>query len=97
MNGCTFICFLFLFFFSCKDYDLALNLSDKAVALDPLSILAQEVHENISCHLVERWHFIMLNDESRNRTYENAIIRGINRYSGDVSVCDVGCGTGLLR
>ena len=85
------------YFCSNKDYDLALDLSDRAIALDPSSVYAQEVHENICCHLVERWHFIMLNDKFRNGAYEKAIIKGIDQYPGSVTVCDVGCGTGLLR
>ncbi|RUS84042.1 hypothetical protein EGW08_008220 [Elysia chlorotica] len=84
------------YFLSCKDYDLALDLSERAIALNPISIYAQEVHENVCCHLVERWHFVMLNDEFRNQSYEKAIMKGIDLYDGGVTVCDVGCGTGLL-
>ncbi|GFN85631.1 protein arginine N-methyltransferase 7 [Plakobranchus ocellatus] len=84
------------FYLGCKEYETALSLSERAVVLDPLLITAQEVHENICCHLVERWHFVMLNDKFRNSSYERAILRAIDQYSGDVSVCDVGCGSGLL-
>ncbi|GFR66704.1 protein arginine methyltransferase 10 (Putative) [Elysia marginata] len=84
------------YFLRYGDYDLALDLSERAVALDPLSIFAQEVHENICCHLVERWHFIMLNDSCRNESYKKAIIKGIDLFAGNVNVCDIGCGTGLL-
>lgn len=45
--------------------------------------------------LVERWHFRMLNDLTRNESYEQAILKKIR--SGFETVLDIGTGTGVLR
>lgn len=43
---------------------------------------------------VDRWHFTMLNDKSRNHAFEQAICKRI--HQGYNTVLDVGTGTGLL-
>lgn len=45
--------------------------------------------------LVERWHFRMLNDSTRNKSYNDAIIKKVQ--GGCKSVLDIGSGTGILR
>ncbi|XP_069695569.1 protein arginine N-methyltransferase 9-like isoform X2 [Periplaneta americana] len=50
-----------------------------------------------SCNLlVERWHFRMLNDITRNDAYRAAIIRRVVQQGADTAVLDIGTGTGLL-
>lgn len=44
---------------------------------------------------MERWHFGMLNDSDRNRKYKTAIAKAIQQKN-QVSVLDIGTGTGLL-
>ena len=56
----------------------------------------RETLECVSYAAVERWHFKMLNDISRNKAYYTAIQQAMQDL--DVSsVLDIGCGTGLLR
>ncbi|XP_059152089.1 protein arginine N-methyltransferase 9-like isoform X2 [Physella acuta] len=76
-----------------KDYQLS-QRSYYAVLHHYFS--AQETYENMCCHLVERWHFIMLNDKSRNQAYQKALCNEIRKFNQKIAVCDVGCGTGLL-
>ncbi|KAH9499457.1 hypothetical protein Btru_077925 [Bulinus truncatus] len=68
----------------------------KAIQKEPSSTLAQETYENMCCHLVERWHFSMLNDVSRNQAYQKALTTAIQKCTLKPVVCDVGCGTSLL-
>lgn len=51
--------------------------------------------DNVKNHLVERWHFGMLNDSDRNRKYKAAIGKAIQQKN-QLSVLDIGTGTGLL-
>ncbi|XP_012944691.1 protein arginine N-methyltransferase 9 [Aplysia californica] len=74
----------------------ALLLARRAVHLMPNSHVAQETFENLCCHLVERWHFVMLNDKSRNTAYQQAIEFVLESDKPGLTVCDIGCGTGLL-
>ena len=67
-----------------------------AVRLRPSFIEARHNLENVCCHVVERWHFRMLNDERRNRLYRDAI-RDAVAAGGRTDVLDIGTGTGLLR
>ncbi|KAK3100629.1 hypothetical protein FSP39_022782 [Pinctada imbricata] len=66
----------------------------KALQINPNDIAAQENLENLCSHLVERWHFRMLNDVARNIAYTQAIERAVQR--GHNSVLDIGTGTGIL-
>lgn len=50
---------------------------------------------NVKNQLVERWHFGMLNDSDRNKKYKTAIGKAIQQRN-QVSVLDIGTGTGLL-
>ena len=51
--------------------------------------------ENLAASLLPRWHFPMLNDVDRNRSYEAGIEAAI-REGGGKTVLDLGAGTGLL-
>jgi len=65
-----------------------------ALAADPKYLTAKDRLENLSTSLLERWHFPMLNDISRNRSFQSAISRHVR--GGCSTVLDIGTGTGLL-
>ncbi|XP_030804086.1 protein arginine N-methyltransferase 9 isoform X2 [Camarhynchus parvulus] len=75
--------------------DEAAGYFHKAVKLNPDFADAKENFYRVANWLVERWHFIMLNDAQRNLTYLRAIESAVR--SGSKSVLDIGTGTGILR
>lgn len=75
--------------------DEAAGYFHKAVKLNPGFADARENFYRVANWLVERWHFIMLNDARRNLTYLRAIEGAVR--SGSKSVLDIGTGTGILR
>lgn len=75
--------------------DEAAGYFHKAVKLNPDFADAKENFYRVANWLVERWHFIMLNDAKRNLTYLKAIENAVR--SGSKSVLDIGTGTGILR
>ncbi|NWS36567.1 ANM9 methyltransferase, partial [Polioptila caerulea] len=74
--------------------DEAAGYFHKAVKLNPDFADAKENFYRVANWLVERWHFIMLNDARRNLTYLRAIEQAV--HSGSRSVLDIGTGTGIL-
>ncbi|KAJ8278038.1 hypothetical protein GJAV_G00083110 [Gymnothorax javanicus] len=66
----------------------------KALKLKPDFAEAKENFYRVANWLVERWHFLMLNDHQRNRKYQQAIQKAVS--SGCTSVLDIGTGTGIL-
>ncbi|OWK14152.1 PRMT9 [Cervus elaphus hippelaphus] len=72
---------------------LAPELKDD-VKLNPDFNDAKENFYRVANWLVERWHFIMLNDTKRNTIYNAAIQKAV--CSGSKSVLDIGAGTGIL-
>ncbi|KAM9476898.1 protein arginine N-methyltransferase 9 isoform 2-T2 [Clarias gariepinus] len=66
----------------------------KALKLKPDFPEAKENFYRVANWLVERWHFLMLNDNGRNRKYQLAIQRAV--LDGCTSVLDIGTGTGIL-
>ncbi|NXX50085.1 ANM9 methyltransferase, partial [Tricholaema leucomelas] len=74
--------------------DEAAGYFHKAVKLNPDFADAKENFYRVANWLVERWHFIMLNDSKRNLTYLKAIENAV--HSGCTSVLDIGTGTGIL-
>ncbi|NWQ76371.1 ANM9 methyltransferase, partial [Columbina picui] len=74
--------------------DEAAGYFHKAVKLNPDFADAKENFYRVANWLVERWHFIMLNDAKRNLTYLKAIENAVR--SGCKSVLDIGTGTGIL-
>ncbi|XP_068024121.1 protein arginine N-methyltransferase 9 isoform X1 [Melanerpes formicivorus] len=74
--------------------DEAAGYFHKAVKLNPDFADARENFYRVANWLVERWHFVMLNDSKRNLTYLRAIQNAV--HSGCNSVLDIGTGTGIL-
>lgn len=74
--------------------DEAAGYFHKAVKLNPDFSDAKENFYRVANWLVERWHFIMLNDTKRNRIYNAAIQKAVSL--GSKSVLDIGAGTGIL-
>ncbi|KAM5159350.1 protein arginine N-methyltransferase 9 isoform 1-T1 [Callospermophilus lateralis] len=74
--------------------DEAAGYFHKAVKLNPDFSDAKENFYRVANWLVERWHFIMLNDTKRNMIYNAAIQKAV--CSGFKSVLDIGAGTGIL-
>ncbi|XP_018409754.1 PREDICTED: putative protein arginine N-methyltransferase 9 isoform X1 [Nanorana parkeri] len=66
----------------------------KALKLNPDSAEAKENFYRVANWLVERWHFIMLNDKKRNLMYQRAIEKAVQ--AGCRTVLDIGTGTGIL-
>lgn len=66
----------------------------KAVKLNPDFPDAKENFYRVANWVVERWHFIMLNDSNRNLLYQKAIQKAVQ--SGCRNVLDIGTGTGIL-
>ncbi|KAM4709360.1 protein arginine N-methyltransferase 9 isoform 2-T2 [Discoglossus pictus] len=66
----------------------------KAVKLNPNSADAKENFYRVANWLVERWHFVMLNDTKRNMMFQRAIQKAVQ--TGCKSVLDIGTGTGIL-
>lgn len=67
----------------------------KSLEINPDYTAARENLDNICCHLVERWHFRMLNDVNRNTAFLSALQKAAKL--GYTSVLDMGAGTGILR
>lgn len=66
----------------------------KALKLRPDYSEARENFYSVANWLVERWHFLMLNDHGRNQKYQQAIQKAV--HSGCNTVLDIGTGTGIL-
>uniref|UniRef100_K7FWB3 Protein arginine methyltransferase 9 n=1 Tax=Pelodiscus sinensis TaxID=13735 RepID=K7FWB3_PELSI len=74
--------------------DEAAGYFHKALKLNPDFADAKENFYRVANWLVERWHFIMLNDINRNLIYQKAIEKVV--HSGCRTVLDIGAGTGIL-
>jgi len=82
------------FLFKQNQTERAEGLFRAALEADPHFLTAKDRVENLSSTLVERWHFPMLNDISRNNCFNTAITSRVRE--GCTSVLDIGTGTGLL-
>lgn len=74
--------------------DEAAGYFHKAVKLNPSFADARENFYRAANWLVERWHFLMLNDTRRNIAYQRAIQKTVQ--TGCDIVLDIGTGTGIL-
>ncbi|KAL5493356.1 hypothetical protein EMCRGX_G014525 [Ephydatia muelleri] len=68
---------------------------EAALRVDPDCLGAKENLRALYDRMVMRWHFLMLNDLSRNMAYANAVDRAVSRRP-DCCVLDIGSGTGIL-
>ena len=68
-----------------------------AASSDLQSVEARESLDLLNARAVNRWHYRMINDPERNKSYHDAILRAVKRRSpGAAPVLDIGAGTGLL-
>lgn len=55
--------------------------------------------ENIKSNFIDAWHWLMINDEKRNRAFFSALemaIKEVIKRKDQVTVIDIGCGSGIL-
>lgn len=89
--------FHLFYFFSAGKLLEAQCVFEKILSIDANFLKSYQNLDNVKNHLVERWHFGMLNDSDRNRKYKAAIGKAIQQRSNLGSrVLDIGTGTGLL-
>ncbi|KAF8787283.1 Protein arginine N-methyltransferase 9 like protein [Argiope bruennichi] len=74
--------------------ECALSYFLKSYKANPFFTPSLYCMENLKNALVERWHFVMLNDKERNLAYKRAIKRAVE--NGHKRVLDIGAGTGIL-
>lgn len=72
----------------------AVHYLQRALESDPNFLPAERNVQNAYSMAVDRWHFSMLNDQSRNQAFEQAIKKRI--LLGYDTVLDIGTGTGIL-
>jgi len=70
------------------------TLFKQALASDEKFLEARDKLDTLSSMMLDRWHYPMLNDVSRNTKYQDAIRGHVSR--GCSCVMDIGTGTGLL-
>lgn len=80
------------FLFNRGEFGLAQIYFEKAIKNNYLPAEKNLMH--LFWNLIPRWHFRMLNDQIRNKCYQNAIHKAIK--SGYKDVFDIGAGSGLL-
>ena len=68
----------------------------KALTLDSNNPVVKEAYRDVNERLVNRWHFTMLNDITRNTAYYKAIREAVMTLQKPV-ILDIGSGTGILR
>ena len=73
---------------------MAIQCLQRALEVDKNFLPAERNLQNAYSMAVDRWHFAMLNDKSRNHAFDQAIKRRI--ILGYDTILDIGTGTGLL-
>lgn len=86
--------------FRARLYLPALDAFRRALRIDPGHFPSLDALENLKNLAVDRWHFRMLNDKTRNVTYQQALHRVLGeetiRLGSAPRLLDIGTGTGLL-
>lgn len=77
-------------------------ICQRALLLQPNHPVIKEYQRHLLHQMVNRWHFLMLNDVQRNSSYFKAILKAVRDLeprdgAGPVVVLDIGSGTGILR
>lgn len=67
-----------------------------AIEASPLNPRLCDMLRYVEEKMLDRWHFLMINDVQRNSSYFKAIIDVIHKLNNPI-VLDIGAGTGLLR
>lgn len=83
----------------CEEYNLleqAETLYNQSLHLKPTNPFLKESLRHLYYDMIDRWHFLMLNDVQRNAAFFKAIIKSV-RERGYNKVMDIGSGTGVLR
>ncbi|KAK6635991.1 hypothetical protein RUM43_009643 [Polyplax serrata] len=78
----------------CEFLKEAAHYFQQCLVVNPNFIRARHNLDYLSNLAVENWHFRMLNDFNRNKSFQEAIIKKIG--TGFNRVLDIGTGTGLL-
>lgn len=68
----------------------------QALHLQPQNPVLKENQRYLFDQMIDRWHFLMLNDIQRNSSYFKAILYAIRQLNCE-TVLDIGSGTGILR
>ena len=76
-------------------YPQAQLLLEMAMEVDPDCLSARENLRAMFDRIVNRWHFLMLNDVARNSAYYEVLQRAIG-FIPDCRMIDIGSGTGIL-
>lgn len=86
--------------FRARQYLSALDAFRRALRIDPGYFAALDALENMKNLILDRWHFRMLNDKTRNVAYQQALRHVLAeetiRLGRAPRVLDIGTGTGLL-
>lgn len=82
------------YLFKLGHIDEAASYFRKALTLNPDFAPSKISLENIRNIVIERWHFIMLNDKKRNNAFQCAIESAVQ--DGYKTILDIGTGTGIL-
>ena len=77
-------------------YQQAEFFINQALCLQPQNPVLKENQRYLFEQMIDRWHFLMLNDIQRNSSYFKAILYAIRHLSCE-TVLDIGSGTGILR
>ena len=89
------------FFYKINQNLYAIDFYKRGIkASNESNLLIIESYENLVNSIVERWHYRMLNDKTRNNAYKEAIRTKIATLNANqvesLRILDIGSGTGLL-
>jgi predicted RNA methylase len=68
----------------------------QSIALNPFNLLSIESFENLLNSFIERWHYRMINDQTRNYAYSKAICKKLNSMAINPRILEIGFGCGVL-
>ena len=68
----------------------------QSIGLNPFNLLSIESFENLLNSFIERWHYRMINDQTRNYAYSKAIYKKLNSMAVNPRVLEIGFGCGVL-